>query len=79
MPGDPGPPGPPVEVVSTAGATRCHSCGTLLPSMQIPRPDSEPCTDDLQGVIRFDPVSKQLYFCDGSQWTVCALLWLHDN
>lgn len=34
----------------------------------IPLPESEPCTEALQGVIRFDPVTRQLYFCDGTAW-----------
>ena len=41
---------------------------------QIPLDDSEPCSEALQGVIRFDPGRAQLYFCDGSEWVVSAPL-----
>lgn len=29
---------------------------------------AEPCTLELQGVIRFDSILNKLYFCNGSQW-----------
>lgn len=31
---------------------------------------SESCSLDTQGTIRLDPNTKQLYYCDGDQWTV---------
>lgn len=37
----------------------------------ISRTDSEPCNETLQGDIRFDPITKQLYFCNGTYW-VCV-------
>lgn len=38
----------------------------------IPLKNSEPCTTALSGVIRFDPSTSQLYFCDGKNW-VCIV------
>ena len=37
---------------------------------QIPQSESQPCTLELQGVIRFDPDVNELYFCNGLQWKV---------
>lgn len=77
--GERGPPGPPIEVVSSV-STWCtrqlhHQASEFLfdahtTCMQIPREDSEPCVEELQGVIRFDDETKQLYFCNGTHWTV---------
>ncbi|KAL5475417.1 hypothetical protein EMCRGX_G025231 [Ephydatia muelleri] len=38
----------------------------------IPLKESGPCTIALSGVIRFDPSTSQLYFCDGKNWVCIA-------
>ena len=71
MKGEPGPPGPPIDVVSITYMFDASIETVLLyVIMQIPRSESQPCTLELQGVIRFDPVINKLYFCDGSEWMV---------
>lgn len=32
---------------------------------------AEPCTDALTSQVRYDPVKKKVYFCDGNEWRVC--------
>ena len=58
------------EEQNGAISASCHVCIYH----QIPLDDSEPCSEALQGVIRFDPGRAQLYFCDGSEWVVSAPL-----
>lgn len=37
---------------------------------QVALNSSEPCTVQLQGVIRFDPTQKKLYYCNCIEWKV---------
>lgn len=88
--GPPGPPGM-KGAPGTGGGTGVEVVGLVLastePSLsadvemisycmsQVPMFESEPCSEELQGVIRFDPTTKQLYFCDGEEWLVCTCGW----
>lgn len=68
-PGKNGQPGTPGEAGSPGADGMKGERGPPGPPIDvIPRSESEPCTLKLQGVIRFDPVLNNLYFCNGSEW-----------